>query len=503
MICSRPVLLVSLVVCAVAQADEGLLGTWIGASEDNQGERVVVERGAVTIEGERLPLRFVAPGVLEIGPPGDAERLRYRLAGDTLTTESPDERLTWRRARPPQPRPQPEPQPKPQPKSDPKPQSKSESDPKGGTPAPAPSGRLVMSEHRLRDPGTRNMESHRVLAPKGWTVKGGAWWPNQRYFNVLPSRDIKVSSPGGVQVHLAPSILAKDVLPPPGSGVPRAPEGAADKGLPVIYLPESLAAWKQWMATRGVPQTYPGATQVRVHNVVVIPELTQLLRKQIEWRRAMLAQQAQQDARNGMRSFIDAMALAFESTYTHEGQTWEELTVFGLSWEGFQSNLLGRYTTWSINPAVVYRAPQGQLEAHLPLLIAIANSCRVTPQWGRMRAEHQAKMLGIARQGAEAASKAIAARGRLLSDVNDIIHRGYQKRNAIQDSTQRKLVNSIHGTEDYVVPGGSTSVQLPNAYKNVYTNGQGEYLLTNDALFNPNTDPATNGQQWTGMKPKQ
>ena len=88
------------------------------------------------------------------------------------------------------------------------------------------------------------------------------------------------------------------------------------------------------------------------------------------------------------------------------------------------------------------------------------------------------------------------------SDISDIIHKGYQERNAIRDETQRKVINSIRGTEDYVVPGGSTSVQLPNDYRSVYTNGNGEYLLTNDALYDPNTDPALNSQQWTGMQPQ-
>ena len=81
----RPVFLVAVALCATAFADEGLIGSWVGASGDNEGERVVVERGAVTIEGERLPLRFVGPGLLEIGPPGDTAQLRYRLVGDTLT----------------------------------------------------------------------------------------------------------------------------------------------------------------------------------------------------------------------------------------------------------------------------------------------------------------------------------------------------------------------------------------------------------------------------------
>jgi hypothetical protein len=33
----------------------------------------------------------------------------------------------------------------------------------------------------------------------------------------------------------------------------------------------------------------------------------------------------------------------------------------------------------------------------------------------------------------------------------------------------------------------------------VYSNGQGEYLLTNDQLYDPNTDPNLNGS-WQSMK---
>jgi hypothetical protein len=30
----------------------------------------------------------------------------------------------------------------------------------------------------------------------------------------------------------------------------------------------------------------------------------------------------------------------------------------------------------------------------------------------------------------------------------------------------------------------------------VYTDGNGRYLLNNDSLYEPNTDPALNGQNW-------
>ena len=54
----------------------------------------------------------------------------------------------------------------------------------------------------------------------------------------------------------------------------------------------------------------------------------------------------------------------------------------------------------------------------------------------------------------------------------------------------------IRGTEDYAAPGSNEYVQLPNNYDHVYTNGNGEYLLTNDSLYNPNTDAAINNRTW-------
>ncbi len=41
---------------------------------------------------------------------------------------------------------------------------------------------------------------------------------------------------------------------------------------------------------------------------------------------------------------------------------------------------------------------------------------------------------------------------------------------------------------------------MPFGYDHVYSNGRGEYLLTNDALFEPNVDRSTNAADWTRME---
>ena len=83
--------------------------------------------------------------------------------------------------------------------------------------------------------------------------------------------------------------------------------------------------------------------------------------------------------------------------------------------------------------------------------------------------------------------------------MSAILSSGWEKNQADRDRLHEKQINSIRGTEDYVVPGTNDYVQLPDSYENVYANDRGEYLLTNDALYDPNTDPNLSGS-WQAMK---
>jgi len=481
---------------AAAQSDDRLLGTWIGISEDNEGDRVTVERAAVIIDGERLPLRFVSHGVVAIGPRGEEERLRYEIRGDTLTIDDSGETSMWRRVGP-----KPTLPPVDKPGDHTNPRGEADVDAGGGqSPGPLddPSlRRVVLTKHTLVDRGSGNMKSHTLLAPKGWKVEGGAWWANTSFFNVLPSRDIKITAPDGRQIYLAPSITAKDVQPSPQFGQPRPKEGTADQGLPIVYMPASLEEWQRWIETRAVPETYKAATNIRVRKPVVVPEFTALLNRQIEPLRQQLAHQRALNTSMGMQQSIDASFLAVECQYTHEGRDWEILFLFGVTYQVLESRELGRQVFWAIDPSVSYRAPAGELEANMPLLAAIANTVRQTPEWTKMSLDHQAKMNSIARRGAADRSTIIANAN---NEISDIIHQGYKQRNAITDQTHRMVINAIRGTNDYVVAGGREPVQLPSGYEKVYTNGNGEFLLTNDVLYDPNTDPDVNSLQWNTMQ---
>ncbi|MEM9381316.1 MAG: hypothetical protein AAGB93_15290 [Planctomycetota bacterium] len=368
-------------------------------------------------------------------------------------------------------------------------------------PAAAPTGSVVLTKETLRDPGVRNMESHTVLVPKGWKVEGGGFWAPKQYYAMLPSQDIRVTSPEGVSVRIEPRMTAKAFQPPPELAAATPPTGASDKGFPVVPLPADVGAWKRWMQAQVLPAELPKAKGIRVRDAAMVPELTWELRR----RHAPVKQVLER--RNGMgssRVTADAAVLSFECTYDLDGKSYEEVRVVALTYMHDDGPYTGRSTMWNVESAVSYRAPKGELQGNIALLKTIADSVRMTPQWARMRADHFARLMKVSREAALRDLADSRRRSEIISqsgqDLSDIIHAGYQKRQQIRSSSQAKLIHAIQGTEEYSTPGSDTVVHLPYGYDHVYSNGRDEYLLTNDALFQPNVDPSTNGVEWTRMK---
>ena len=367
---------------------------------------------------------------------------------------------------------------------------------------PRPTGRVVMKLHTLTDKGSGGMQSHTVLAPAGWTVEGGAWWPAPAFFRILPSQDIKVTAPDGRMVHVGPSIGATDFLPSDYAasqlGGKRPQEGTASEGYPVLYMPANLDEWKTFIADKAIRTAYPKATNVRVERVVPIPELTAILQRQLE---PIKQQNAAANERSralgvGTFSFSDGAVLGASTTFELDGKSWEQLNVFGVMHTGLDTQV-GRQLWWGIEPSVAFLAPAGKLEESLPLLMSISYSVRMTPAWAKMKSDHMAKMNQIDAKGAADRAQIWADSNR---EVSRIINDGYRERSASSDETHRKFINSIRGVEDYTTSAGGTSVQLPNEYSYVYGNGNGEYILTNEAGYDPNADKGVNNTTWETMK---
>jgi hypothetical protein len=69
-------------------------------------------------------------------------------------------------------------------------------------------------------------------------------------------------------------------------------------------------------------------------------------------------------------------------------------------------------------------------------------------------------------------------------EINAIHNQAYQQQ-AVNDRLAQQFSQAIRGVETYVDPNTKEKVDLSAGYKQYWTNGQGEYILSNDVNFNP------------------
>jgi hypothetical protein len=75
---------------------------------------------------------------------------------------------------------------------------------------------------------------------------------------------------------------------------------------------------------------------------------------------------------------------------------------------------------------------------------------------------------------------------RTLSDTSDMVMAGYESRSAAFDRMSDGWSQAMRGVDSYVTSGGGPGVELPGGYEHAWTNGLGEYVMTDSSFLDPN-----------------
>ncbi len=350
---------------------------------------------------------------------------------------------------------------------------------------------VVFKEHHLTDPGMNNMRIGTLLVPEGWEIKGGATRPNAMLYNMPVLIDLTITAPDGRSAHLFPGLSFEfnnqsqvQKLQPLQTGN-------------IYYpLPESPGAWIMDLIKLSPD---PDVSNVQMIAEEGIPETTQMLRQQSAQRYQSVAQLNQTAASMGYGYEFDTQATKVVLQYDKGGKTIEE--TIGLTWQYMTMIRQGQATqgTWSIMEMRSVGGPAGTNYSDDPALNAIFQSVRINPQWQAEMNKYWTQIAQIKHKGRMDAIRTagnisqIQAEG--ASAVNDIMMKGWRANTATSERMQASSVNTIHEQTVYQTPAGE-AVKLPSFYDHALTDGNGRYLLHNDALYNPNLDPAFNTQQW-------
>lgn len=347
-------------------------------------------------------------------------------------------------------------------------------------------------EVEFRDEARGNIVAQRILVPNGWTTEGGII-PSSPALKMIPVfTDIAVKAPDkrsvrfygllefgyadGVQLPLLSPYLGRPFFPP-------------QKSLGDFWL----------LMSRHHPA--PGISNVRIISEEVLPEATELVRKQLAPLYQRTEQENRQLAFSGQRKTFTTEARKLVMQYDDEGVE-VEAVVFAVISDAVYRYANGRVKAgmWTINYMYAMAAPVGTDPTTDPVLAAIVQSRRIDPEWqAAIQRDYMRIGQNIISEGRAkiAAASRAAAQTKIQQsdDVLDISFNGWKKRSAMSDAGQARQVNAIHERTTYAHPGGET-IRLPSYYQNVYTDGQGNYVLHNNANYQINTDPVFNDRNW-------
>ncbi len=305
----------------------------------------------------------------------------------------------------------------------------------------------------VKDPGINNIEAVAFLIPSGWRAEGGVqWFPD---FMIQANLLMKIADPRtGAAIEFLPlqnfTWLTQSFMPmQPGSNY-----------LGNIVWPPIMDL-AQFIRSFYVPSTLRQLQNARLIVTEDFPKIA--------------AQVAQL---NGAPS---ARAGRVRYEYQINGQPWEEDVFVTLLYNPTQLGML-----WSVTGGYSFRAPKGQLDRLAPVMNTTINTMRLSLEWYAQYQYVQKLFIDRMNQGIRNAGRLSETIARNNEEIRQMFADSYRRSCESQDRISRSYTEYIRGVETYRNPYEDRPIQLPSGYSQVWVNSSGEYILSNQAGFDPN-----------------
>lgn len=345
----------------------------------------------------------------------------------------------------------------------------------GSRPQPRVFRGMKLTPYTMQDPGGTGLPVFCMLVPVGWEMRGGVTWDLTN-----------VGQPATVQFQLwnPRGLEAFEIHPNmnfTGGGGFGGLLGGKQFGIEVRRPVDAQTALRELV----VPRYRGGWEALQVVRVEPFPELAQIA--------------GGQGAGGGMRQTDAARA---RITYRLGGYDLEE--EFWAVVEVWRTPMAGMFMSesvfWYLTHILSFRGGAGKLEATKDLFEVLVRSIKVNRQW---KAAYEQVVTALA-QGQISHIRIIGQIGSQYAQAGAQMRaenlEGFYARSASQDHYSREWSEAIRGVETYWDPNKGMEVELPSQYQHAWTNSQGEYIVTDSDLFNPNVDTDTT-LNWEPLQP--
>ena len=176
------------------------------------------------------------------------------------------------------------------------------------------------------------------------------------------------------------------------------------------------------------------------------------------------------------------MATKVRYEYEKGGKAWEEDVFVTLV-----VNTMQGMTIWSVNSAYSFRAPKGELDKVAPKMATVVSTGRVTQDWYGGYMYVQQLFMNRLNQGIKDAAAISATVTKNSEEIRQMFSDSYRKQQESQDRTSRGFSEYVRGVQTYENPYDSRPVQLPSGYRDAWVSSSGEFILSTQAGYDPNT----------------
>jgi hypothetical protein len=154
---------------------------------------------------------------------------------------------------------------------------------------------------------------------------------------------------------------------------------------------------------------------------------------------------------------------------------------------------------WFVDALFSFRAAAGRLDASADLFSVMIRSFQLNPQWYaafKSVAQYLAQMQIQRIHHIGQIGQILAQTGREIREQN---LRDWYGRQEVYDRLSTDWSRTIRGVDGFFDPHRQEVVELPSGYGHAWANNLGEYILTEDASFNPNVH---SNLHWEPMEQK-
>jgi hypothetical protein len=319
-----------------------------------------------------------------------------------------------------------------------------------------------------------------ILIPVDWQSQGATTWNIKDKCNGIVTR-LQVSGPDGRAFERFP--MYSWVWADNPQYLQASAAQQAQFGMKACDVMAPMGA--QDFLRRNLQRMRPNAQLVGFEPA---PKLLQDLQQQ--------AQQTEAAARQyNLRQQVKVDAAKARVKYTVDGKPMEEWVIAATVITGTLSPL-GQWFYNCTAYAGAQRAPAGQLDASAKLFELIASTFRVNPEWQARVTKNAMAIQQIEQKGIR---DRVAIQTKSAEDIRKIQQETYENQQKSQDSINANFSQVIRGVESYRNPTTGETLELDANYGHAWVNNRGEYLLSDQAGFDPNSVPG-NTLNWTALQ---